>query len=90
MTSTYTDLIQALKLKFKSKNKFKKVIRLINDGEYETDDDLIKEILFERERLGQRFEAQLNDLTHLNDMLERFGLPQQPSKPMSLSMFMTC
>ena len=87
MTSVYEGLIFDLKIKLKNKNiKFNKIFSLINNQKYDEiiEDDtiknLIKNIVAERETIGNNIENKLNDLLWLNDRLIQFGEEPQSTK----------
>ena len=99
MTSIYKDLICDLKIKLKNKNiKFKKLFSLINNQKYDDiieiiDDEpvqsLIKNIVDERERIGDNMEKKLNDLLWLNELLIQFGEETHSSKTQALKVLKT-
>ena len=99
MTSIYESLICELKIKLKNKNiKFKKLFNLINNQKYDEiikiiNDDtiqtLIKNIVSERETIGNNMEKKLNNLLWLNERLIQFGEESQPSKTKALKLLKT-
>ena len=99
MTSIYESLICELKIKLKNKNiKFKKLFNLINNQKYDEitkiiNDDtiqtLIKNIVSERETIGNNMENKLNNLLWLNDRLIQFGEEPQSTKTKALHLLKT-
>jgi hypothetical protein len=102
MTSIYEGLICDLKIKLiklKKKNiKFNEIFSLINNEKFVElntiiDDEpiqrLIKNIVAERETIGNNIEIKLNNLLWLNDRLIQFGEEPQTSKTKALNLLKT-
>ena len=99
MTSIYEGLIYELKIKLKNKNiKFNKICSLINNQKYdeiveiirdETIQPLIKNIVSERETIGNNMENKLNNLLWLNERLIQFGEEPHSSKTKALNVLKT-
>jgi hypothetical protein len=96
MASVYECLIYDLKFKLKNKNiKFNDLFKLINNQKYdeivddETIQTLIKNIVTEREIIGNNIENKLNDLVWLNERLIQFGEKSQFTKTKALNLLKT-
>lgn len=92
MASLYESLIYELKnknIKFKSlfilinNQEYDKIIKIIND---DTIQNLIDNIVAEREKIGNNMEKKLNDLVWLNERLIQFGEEPQLSKTKALNL----
>ena len=96
MVTLYESFIIELKNKLKNKNiKFNKIFNLINNEKFdeiieiiddETIHTLIKNIINEREKIGNNLEKKLNNLLWLNERLIQFGEEPQSSKTKSLNL----
>jgi hypothetical protein len=96
MDTRYNNLITDLKQKLSTLGyKHKDIFKIINNMDYDQMNVVLKNtfviyliecIVLEREKIGDRLEHKLNDLSWLNDRLINFNLEPQETKTKALNL----